>query len=139
MAQTKFLDLIGLAQVINWAKGTFVGYNSKTSQLTQGGGNINEIILNKITKGNLTRSGSITVKNDDIQVKISNDIRLIYNDDQLRITPRGITAYGNLNQNLCYTTDGGSFDLTTKADKTDLNNKLNSSDSITIEEITALF
>lgn len=34
MKQTKFLDLTGLAQVINWAKGTFVGYNSETSQLT---------------------------------------------------------------------------------------------------------
>lgn len=34
MAQKKFLDLTGLAQVINWAKGTFVGYNPETKQLT---------------------------------------------------------------------------------------------------------
>lgn len=34
MAQTKFLDLTGLAQVINWAKSKFIGYNPETRQLT---------------------------------------------------------------------------------------------------------
>ena len=43
MAQTKFLDLTGLAQVINWAKEKFVGYNPETKQLTQGVGNIDSI------------------------------------------------------------------------------------------------
>lgn len=40
---------------------------------------------------------------------------------------------------LCYTTDGSTFDLTQKADKTDLDAKLNTSDSITNDEITTLF
>ena len=76
-------------------------------------------------------------------------IRDSYTDRAILINECGISQLnGNypldedeieLYANECWLANGQTYDLTQKADKTDLDAKLNTSDSITNDEITTLF
>lgn len=61
MANNKFLDLTGLKKVINWSKNTFVQYNSDTSTLSTGGGNINKVVMTDGVITNTTKSQNIGI------------------------------------------------------------------------------
>lgn len=57
------------------------------------------------------------------------------------ITPNGIRKHASANRSstTAFTTDGKTFDLTTKADKTDLDSKLDVSASISNTDIDQIF